>query len=89
MNWFSGIVVYLLIWWLVLFTVLPWRNRPPAEPGPGHATSAPKSPNLGVKFVVTTVIAAFCWVAVYVLIDQGIINYRDIAMQMMQEDHAQ
>ena len=89
MNWFSGVLVYLLIWWVVLFTVLPWKSRPPRTPGYGHAASAPKAPNLGVKFVVTTVIAAFFWVVVYILIDEGFINYRAIAMQMMQEDHAQ
>ena len=88
MNWISGIVVYLLIWWVALFTVLPWRSEPPSVPGIGHATSAPKVPNLGIKFLVTTVIAAFLWVVVYILIDIGYIDYRAIAMQMMQEDHA-
>ncbi|MBI2234304.1 MAG: DUF1467 family protein [Micavibrio aeruginosavorus] len=88
MGWFSGIVVYLLIWWVVLFTVLPWKSRPPARPGRGHAASAPKTPNLGIKFAVTTVIAAFLWVVVYILIEKGYIDYRAIAMQMMQEDHA-
>lgn len=88
MGWFSGIVVYLLIWWVVLFTVLPWKSRPPARPGRGHAASAPKTPNLGIKFAVTTVIAAFFWVVVYILIEKGYIDYRAIAMQMMQEDHA-
>ena len=89
MGWFTGIIVYLLIWWVVLFTVLPWKSRPPQQPGLGHATSAPKSPNLGVKFVVTSAIAAFIWVIVYVMIREGIIDYRAIAIHMMQEDHAQ
>lgn len=87
MNWFSGIIVYLLIWWVTLFTVLPWKSRPPRRPGMGHAASAPKTPNLGVKFVVTSVIAAFVWGVVYLLIEKGFINYRAIAMHMMQEDH--
>jgi predicted secreted protein len=88
MNWFSGIVVYLLIWWVVLFTVLPWKSRPPRHPRTGHATSAPKAPNLGVKFVATSVIAGFLWLVVYLLIDQGFIDYRAIAMHMMREDNA-
>lgn len=87
MNWFTGIVVYLLIWWVVLFTVLPWYSRPPKRPRTGHATSAPKAPNLGIKFLATTVISAFVWIVIYVLIDQEIISYRWIAMQMMQEDY--
>ncbi len=89
MNWFSGIVVYLLIWWCVLFTVLPWKSRPPKRPGLGHATGAPERPNLGIKFLVTTLISAFLWMCVYILIDRGFINYRGIAMQMMRQDYGQ
>ncbi|AEP09669.1 hypothetical protein MICA_1347 [Micavibrio aeruginosavorus ARL-13] len=46
------------------------------------ASSAPIAANMGIKCVVTTVIAAFLWVCVYVLIDSGIIDYRYIASQM-------
>ena len=28
MNWFTGLVVYVLIWWTVLFAVLPISTRP-------------------------------------------------------------
>lgn len=89
MGWISGTVVYLLIWWVVLFTVLPWNNNPPETPGLGHATSAPKAPNLKVKFLATTGIAGIIWVAVYVLIEIKVIDYRAIAIEMMQEDKAQ
>lgn len=89
MGWISGIVVYVLIWWVVLFTVLPWKNRPSRNPQTGNVTSAPNKPNLGIKFVATSVISIFVWLVVYLLIDQGIIDYRAIAMQMMREDHAQ
>lgn len=85
MNWFSGLVVYLLIWWVVLFTVLPWKSHPPRRPGMGHAAGAPKTPNLGIKFVVTSLISGFLWVVVYVLIKKGFIDYRAIAIHMMQE----
>lgn len=82
MTWFTGIVVYLLIWWVTLFVVLPWKVQPPRRPEPGMASSAPVAANMGIKCVVTTVIAAFLWVCVYVLIDSGIIDYRYIASQM-------
>lgn len=87
MNLLTGIVLYILIWWVVLFTVLPWKSRPPSQPGQGHATSAPKSPNLGIKFLVTSLISALVWIIVYVLIQKGFIDYRAIAIQMMKEDH--
>ncbi|MCP5118853.1 MAG: DUF1467 family protein, partial [bacterium] len=44
MNWFTGVLVYVMIWWVVLFTVLPWGVRVPDEHAPGHATSAPAKP---------------------------------------------
>lgn len=87
MGLISGIAVYVLIWWVVLFTVLPWKVRPPVKPGMGHATSAPKAPNLGIKFLVTSLISGVVWVIIYVLIQKGFIDYRAIAIQMMREDH--
>ena len=49
MNWFTGIIVYVLVWWVALFAVLPlWVA--PAEPGElGHAAGAPKQPLLRRK----------------------------------------
>ena len=82
MNWFSGIIVYLLIWWLVLCAVLPWRVKPPRRPETGMASSAPIAAHIGIKCVVTSIIAAFLWVGVYVLIKSGVIDYRYIASQM-------
>ena len=87
MTLFTGIVLYILIWWVVLFTVLPWKSRAPTKPGHGHATSAPNSPNLGIKFLVTSIISAVVLLIVYLLIQNGIIDYRAIAIQMMKEDH--
>ena len=69
MSWFSGIMVYIIIWWLVLFTVLPWGNRPPAEPEPGHAPSAPENPRLALKAAVTSAIAAVIWLFVYLAME--------------------
>ena len=69
MTWFTGILVYLVIWWLVLFTVLPWGNRPPANPEPGHATSAPERPRMWLKAAVTSAIAALVWLAIYLAIE--------------------
>ena len=44
MNWLTGILVYVMIWWVVIFAVLPWGVRVPDEPEPGHAASAPETP---------------------------------------------
>jgi predicted secreted protein len=87
MTWFTGTIVYLLTWWVVLFMVLPWKSNPPRRPTVGHATSAPEKPNLGIKFVVTSVISAFVWAIIYILMKQGIIDFHAIATRMIQEDY--
>ena len=38
----TGIAVYFVIWWIVLFAVLPWGVKIPDNPERGHATSAPE-----------------------------------------------
>ena len=78
MSWFSGTLVFLVIWWLVLFAVLPWGNRPAENPEPGHATSAPEKPRLALKFAITTAIAAVIFAIIYAVSEAGLIDFRGI-----------
>ena len=77
MSLATGIMVYIVTWWIVLFTVLPWGVKPPDNPQPGHATSAPEKPRLVLKFAVTTVIAGIVFGALYWFIGADIISFRD------------
>ena len=70
----TGISMYVVIWWLVLFMVLPWGARPSETPEPGHATSAPAKPRILLKFAITTVVAAVVFVFVQWLIGSGLIK---------------
>jgi predicted secreted protein len=73
MSWTTGAAIYFIIWWVVLFAVLPFGVRSHAEAGtevePGNDPGAPVLPALGLKLIWTTVVAsalfALCWV-VYV-----------------------
>ena len=76
MGWISGTLVYVIIWWLVLFMVLPWGNRPPDIVEEGHATSAPENSRLWYKVGVTTVIAAVVFTMIYFVTEAGLINFR-------------
>ena len=76
MTWFTGTMAYIIIWWLVLFTVLPWGVRVPDDPEPGHATSAPEKPMMWRKALVTTAIAAILWVGFYALIESDLLSLR-------------
>ena len=70
----TAIAVYFLIWWVVLFAVLPWGVRAQGEEGvPGTDPGAPLVPHLRAKLVWTTLVAtvvfAICaYVHVYSLI---------------------
>ena len=45
MNWFTGVVLYVLIWWTALFAVLPFGTRPVADPdGATGWRGAPERP---------------------------------------------
>ncbi len=76
MTWFTGVMVFVIIWWVVLFTVLPWGVRVSEHSEPGHATSAPDKPMLWRKAAVTTAIAAVLWVGVYYLIESDLLSFR-------------
>jgi predicted secreted protein len=78
MNWFTGIMAYVIIWWMVLFAILPWGNRPPENPEEGHATSAPAKPWLLVKFGVTTIVATMVFLAFFWLIESDLIALRNV-----------
>ena len=82
MTWFTGLVVYALTWWVTLFAVLPWGNRTPDNPETGTADGAPDRPRLGYKFLMTTLISALVWLAIYGLVASDIVSFRDIARQM-------
>jgi predicted secreted protein len=75
-TWFTGTLVFVCIWWMVLFCVLPWGVRAPAEPRPGHAPSAPERPRILRKMLITTAIAVVVFVVVYIIIDQDLISLR-------------
>ncbi len=69
MNWYTGLMVYIIIWWCVLFCVLPLGVRTPEEAGepaiPGQAPSAPVRPQLLLKAGLATGISAVLFIAFY------------------------
>jgi len=76
MNWFTGAATYLVIWFLVLFAILPWGVRIAETPEEGHATSAPMNPRMGLKMLATSVIAGLLWLAVDYVVVNNIVDFR-------------
>ncbi|WP_237216194.1 DUF1467 family protein [Falsiroseomonas oryziterrae] len=79
MDWFTGVVVYLLIWWTALFAVLPIGTKPVEDPDPeaGGWRGAPARPLLGRKVIGTTVLAGVLWLGVYAVIESGLVSFRE------------
>ena len=67
-----AIAIYVVIWWTVLFAMLPIGVRTSEEAGakasPGTAESAPHLPNLLPKMVATTVVSSIVFAVLYVII---------------------
>ena len=82
MSLLSGFAIYFIIWWLVLFAVLPWGAHSAHELGEaigeGHAPSAPVKPALGRKFIVTTLISLVIFAGVYALIVSEFVSFEDV-----------
>jgi predicted secreted protein len=65
----TAVAIFFLIWWVVLFAVLPWGVRSQHEGGevaPGTDPGAPEVPRLGRKVIWTTVVAGAVFAAFYV-----------------------
>ncbi len=61
MSLTTAVAIYFIVWWLVLFVVLPWGVRSQEEGGEivqGSDPGAPVIPRLRWKLVWTTVIAS-------------------------------
>jgi predicted secreted protein len=69
----ASIAIYLVIWWTVLFAVLPWGVTTHAEAGidrgDGGDPGAPVDPKLKRKFFTTTwvsaIVFAVLWLALH------------------------
>jgi predicted secreted protein len=65
----SAIAIYFIIWWTVLFAVLPFGVRNAHEAGEtvqtGNEAGAPVAHGLVRKALITTVIAAVIFAAIY------------------------
>lgn len=78
MGLITSLAVYFIIWWLVLFTVLPWGARSHHETGeavePGNAPSAPVKPRMLLKVGITTLVSLAVFAVVYSVITYRLID---------------
>lgn len=73
-----GAAIYVILWWVVLFTILPLGVKTQEETGSvteGTPESAPARPLLGRKLVATTLVAGILFAGVY-----GLLVYKPIGL---------
>lgn len=91
MNITLGLAIYFIIWWTVLFAVLPWGVRSHREAGiaagKGVDPGAPVVPQLFKKAVATTIVSTILFLAGYAIWKAGWISldrlpmpYKDIQL---------
>jgi predicted secreted protein len=77
MNWFTGVVLFVIIWWTALFAVLPFGTRPVTQADDTSGwRGAPERPRLLMKVIVTTIVTCFLWTGSYLLIRSDYISFR-------------
>jgi predicted secreted protein len=82
MSWTTAAAIYFIIWWVVLFAVLPWGVRSQAESGhvvPGSDPGAPAIPHLLPKLAWTTAVATLVFAFVVVVYAYRLITLDDLA----------
>lgn len=76
----TTIAIYFLIWWLVLFTVLPWGVTAQGENSvPGTDPGAPTVHRLGARLIWTTVISAMIYAVGAAVFLSGLLTLDDLA----------
>lgn len=77
MNWFTGIVLFVVLWWTALFAVLPVGTKPVAQADETSGwRGAPERPRLLMKVIVTTMVTCVLWTGSYLLIRSDYMSFR-------------
>jgi len=75
-----AVAIYFLVWWVMLFAVLPWGVRAQGEDGaPGTDPGAPQLPRLLSKVLWTTALATAVFGAGMFLYLNQYVTFDDLA----------
>ena len=76
----GSIIVYVMIWWIIFFSILPVGIKSNKEAFKesieGFDPGAPKNPKIGKKFLITTIITSILFIMIYYIVDLGFFNLR-------------
>lgn len=78
LNLFTTFVLFVIVWWTVLFAVLPFGTKPVADADEVTGwRGAPERPRMGRKILLTTAIAIVLWAAILGIQAAGWFSFRD------------
>jgi len=78
----TAIAIYFLVWWIVLFAVLPWGVRNQEESGdivPGTDPGAPAVHTVWKKLLWTTIVASVVFGVLAAIYKLGLIPFDYLA----------
>ncbi len=77
----GSIIVYVMIWWIIFFSVLPVGIQSNKElfkeKIEGVDPGAPKNPRIAKKFLITTLITTIIFSVIYYLVEFDLLNLRE------------
>ena len=77
----GSIIVYVMIWWIIFFSVLPIGIRSNKDVFKdkigGVDPGAPKNPKIVEKFLITTLITTIIFLVIYYLVKFNLLNLRE------------
>ncbi len=87
MAWFTGVVLYVLIWWTLLFAVLPFASPATSEADPVSGwRGTPTRPFVKRTIIRTTVITTIVWLVVMGVLESGVISLHHGWFAMTREE---
>ncbi len=81
MSFTGSIVVFIILWWLIFFTILPINIKSQLENSKvikGTDPGAPNNPQIVKKIIITTFVVSILFVIIYLLAYLDILNLRDL-----------
>ena len=76
----GAIIIYISIWWIVFFSILPVGIKSEKlqykESIRGNDPGAPKNPRIAKKFLITTLITSIIFAVIYYLVINNYLNLR-------------
>ena len=79
MSLTGSLIIYVLIWWIVFFALLPMDvNREKKQNIIGIDAGAPENPKIIKKFVYSTLITSIIFIIIFLLVKYEYLNIRNL-----------